>query len=283
MIFFNLFRAPKNKIKIEGKPFLKQVGMIVLSTTISLSFTLGVLQLLEAQNKKKDRRMSAMMVLSNIESFARMLDGQAERMAYPDSVGVWLMAQPLECLDTLPEQRLLDLVQESLLLDEIQHDHSAENIFSNDISIWKNLGNFAFIDKVGQCFSEINFVERYWNAWTGEVEELIKKIVNNPENYEGVNLGSKLIHNYEMRRNIKVIHERRDWLRYVAALMRYENRYNMKAIGITEEEVMKFTNRRTEEEDYDGKSPTNEDYVTPYLKLDSSLGVWKKLSQTRAD
>ena len=43
MIYFNLFRAPKPKMKGKGKSFLKQVGMIVLSTTISLLLTLTVL------------------------------------------------------------------------------------------------------------------------------------------------------------------------------------------------------------------------------------------------
>ena len=68
-------------MKGKGKSFLKQVGMIVLSTTISLLLTLTVLQLLTWQNKKSDRRLTAMMVLSNIESFARTLDEKADDIA----------------------------------------------------------------------------------------------------------------------------------------------------------------------------------------------------------
>lgn len=132
MIYFNLFRAPKPKVNGEGKPFLKQVGTIVLSTTISLALTLSVLQLLDIQTKKKDRRLSAMMVLSNIESFARTIDERAEFFAHADSVGAWLLAQPLECLDTMPEDQLYDLVEQAVI-DEvtahIEHDHTAEKIF----------------------------------------------------------------------------------------------------------------------------------------------------------
>ena len=91
MIYFNLFRAPKPKMKGKGKSFLKQVGMIVLSTTISLLLTLTVLQLLTWQNKKSDRRLTAMMVLSNIESFARTLDEKADDIALADSVAAWLL------------------------------------------------------------------------------------------------------------------------------------------------------------------------------------------------
>ena len=65
--------------------------MIVLSTTISLFITLIVLQLLTWQNKKNERHLTAMMVLSNIESFARTLDEKAEEIAYADSLCAWLL------------------------------------------------------------------------------------------------------------------------------------------------------------------------------------------------
>ena len=92
MIFFNLFRAPKTKAKGDGRPFLNQMGMTVLSTTISHFLTLTVLQTFTWQNKKNDRCLTAMMVLSNIEGFARMLDEKADIIAFADSVmpGCWL-------------------------------------------------------------------------------------------------------------------------------------------------------------------------------------------------
>ena len=40
------------------------------------------------------------------------------------------------------------------------------------------------------------------------------------------------------------IHTMKDWLSYTAATMRYHNRRNMKAIDITELELLEYTNNR---------------------------------------
>lgn len=92
MIFFSFFRAPKTKAKGVGRPFLNQMGMIVLSTTIANFLILTVLQLFTWRNKKNDRCLTAMMVLSNIEGFALTFDEKADIIAFADSVmpGCWL-------------------------------------------------------------------------------------------------------------------------------------------------------------------------------------------------
>ena len=124
MLEFNLFRAPKPKVNNKRDSFLKQVLMIILSTTISL---------LDYNQKKKVRRMTAMMVMSNIETFAHTLETRSERMARADSVGTWLLAQPIESFDTMPEDKLEDLINESINLQFLDHDDTAEKIFSNSI------------------------------------------------------------------------------------------------------------------------------------------------------
>lgn len=45
--------------------------MIVIGTTISLVLTIVAAKLMEVNQRAKDRRLSAMMVMSNIEVFAR--------------------------------------------------------------------------------------------------------------------------------------------------------------------------------------------------------------------
>ena len=283
MIFFNLFRAPKTKVKGEGQPFLKQVGMIVLSTTISLFLTLTVLQLLTWQNKKNDRRLTAMMVLSNIESFARTLDEKADNIAFADSVAAWLLAQPMESLNTMPDKLLMDLMDLAIVenvTSHIEHDHTAEKIFSNDISVWKNLGNFAFIDNVGESFSDINFIEEYYNGWTDEVDALRYKIYQNSNVFENVNYGHNQIRNEQMRLYLRNVHERLCWLKYVSAEIRCGNRKNMQAIGITEEEGMAFTDSRIKEEAGNEDALDDDLFYTPFLEPDGKTGIWKQLAPT---
>ncbi|MBR6441685.1 MAG: hypothetical protein IKS44_06545, partial [Bacteroidales bacterium] len=54
--------------------FWKQIGMLVLGTTVSLVLTFGTAQLIEKGQRAKDRRLTALMVMSNIETFAQQLD-----------------------------------------------------------------------------------------------------------------------------------------------------------------------------------------------------------------
>ena len=243
--------------------------MIILSTTISLILTLTAISLVEQHHRKKDRRMSAMMVMSNIESFARTLENRSNALARADSVGTWLLAQPLGRFDTMPEEVLNEMIEESLKLQFVSHDHTAENIFSNNIETWKNMGNFEFIDKVGQCFSSINTVEEYWNGWVNDVESVKKEITSHPSDYVGAHKGSKFMNSDELRNRIGRVHNWRGWMKYVAATLRYHNRENLRAIGITEEALMDFTDERTREVKNPEPVPDANDYYMPQLSLDS--------------
>ena len=57
----------------------------------------------------------------------------------------------------------------------------------------------------------------------------------------------------------------RGWFSYTAATMRYQNRRNMKSIGIEEQEVMVYTNAREMSEETDEAAPTPQVYYTAPL------------------
>ena len=174
---------------------------------------------------------------------------------------------------------LMDQALTENVTAHIEHDHSAEKIFSNDISIWKNLGNFAFIDNVGGSFSDINFIEEYYNNWTDEVDAAKYKIYQNSNVFNNYDYGHRLIHDEQIRLYMRNLHERRCWLKYAAAEIRHGNRNNMKAIGIEEDEVIEFTNARTNEKISDEEAPNDDDFYTPFLKPDGKTGVWNRLTQ----
>lgn len=131
---------------------------------------------------------------------------------------------------------------------------------------------------MGQCFSDINFVEEYHNEWTDKVEATMIKIMSHPDEYEGVGNGSKLIHNDEVRNHIATVHKKYCWLRYVAAYIRFGNRQNMEAIGISEEKVMRFTDSRVSNAVNSDDAPKDNDFYTPQLEPDSTSGIWRRLS-----
>ena len=272
MTELNIIRPPK--INFGGKgSFWKQLGMMILGTTISLLLTISAAQMLSMRQRAKDRKLSAMMVMSNIESFARTLEIRAERMAPSDSLAAWLLNTPLEELEQMPEKELSELISRATNLATLNHDKSAENVFSNNIETWKNMGNMHFIDQVGSCFSALNGVEEQFNEWVKGVVEAKHDINVNPNDYEGSTVAMKMMRSDRMRTALAAMHNRRCWLRYAAACLRFYNLKNMQAIGITEEEVMAYTDDREQKIDDVGAPPDAYEYYTDPIPRDSLVSL----------
>ena len=241
MVKLNI-KPPRVNVNTKGGRFWKQIGMIVIGTTISLAFTLIAAQLTENHQRAKDRRLSAMMVMSNIEAFARLTDDYSAYLAPADSVATWLLSKPIEELELMPEEELNSLIDQATSFPFMSHDKSAENIFSNNIETWKNMGNVAFISIAGQCFSTMNSVEEYWNKRVTDLNETVLDIKDHQDKYEGSTVPIKILRLEKVRRSLKGIHYWRAWLSHVAATIRYNNQKNMESIGIEEQKVMDYTN-----------------------------------------
>lgn len=258
-----------------GNGFWKSLLRTVLGITISIILTFGSNALVQRHRQAKDRKLTAMMVMSNIESFARTLEIRSDKMALNDSVAAWLLNTPLEDLELMPEKELSSLVSKATNFATLNHDHSAENVFSNNIETWKNLGNVQFIDNVGSCFSALNGVENQFNEWVMDLIDAIHDLSVNPDNYKGNTKALKHMYSTRIRAALSAIHNRRCWLHYAAACLRYYNRFNMAAIGITEQEVMEYTNTR-ENNDYNvGNPPDSEQYYTAPFTLDSLTSMMR--------
>ena len=121
-------KPPRINVNTKGG-FWKQIGMIVIGTTISLILTLVAAQLTESHQRAKDRRLSAMMVMSNIEKFSRTLEENAEALAPADSIATWLLSKPIEDLEKMPEEELNSLIDQVTTFFFLSYDKSAENIF----------------------------------------------------------------------------------------------------------------------------------------------------------
>ena len=243
--------------------------LTILGITISIILTFGTNSLIQQYRKVQDRKMTAMMVMSNIESFARTLETRSDRMARTDSIAAWLLCMSYEDLELLPEKELDGLISQATYVATLNHDHTAENIFTNNIDTWKNVNNAQFIDNVGSCFSAINGVEEQFNQWVKEVPEAIHDVQVNPDQFEGSTIPMKTMHSTRMRTAMAAVHNRRCWLRYAAATLRYFNLQNMTAIGISEQEVMDFTTAREEKGENVGTPPDANSFYTNAYTLDS--------------
>ena len=250
-----------------------------IATTLSIILTFGTTGLLEHCQRIKDRKLSAMMVMGNIETFARKVDLMAEGMSHRDSIATWMLSLPQDSLDLIPAEEMVNLINEVVAgIDFLTHDKTAESIFSNNIETWKNMEKFEFIDNVGTCFSEMNADENYWKEWVEDFEEAVNNVLEHPEEHSGERTCTKLLRNSVFRQKIESFHVRKAWLDYISARYRYLNQRSMKMMGIELAEVEAFADQRERDIDTSDSAPRQSQFRTKPLKADS-LTTLRPISQ----
>lgn len=274
-------RMPKTLRKWADGSLWRELLLTIIATTISIVLTFGTVAWLEHRQRINDRKMSALMVISNIDKFTNELNRQAVLMSHRDSIATWILSLPIDSLDMIPIEEMTGPINEVLRFDILAHDKTAESIFSNSIETWKNMGNFQFLDKVGECFSEMNTDEEYCNNWVKDFEQAVSEVIEHPENHPGEHTHTKLLSNEVIRQKLENIHPRQYWLEYARDHLRYMNELNMKYIGITKADVEAFTNSNTKVVTNDNE-PTVSDYRKPMLSPDSLYTVKAEADRIRA-
>ena len=252
----------------------------ILATTVSIVLTFGTSKLVERNNQKKERRLTALMVMSSIESFARSIDESAAVWDRLDSVAVWLLRMPIEEVERLGEEPFEDAVNEVFQAPIIRHDKTAETIFSSNIDTWKNMGNFQFVDNVGACFSLMNWIEEKINNDAVGYTEHQARIFNNFSDYPGKNFTEKLLRDEPSRKQLQMPNSFKAWLAYCSDNLRRMNRKNMKLIGISEKEVLAFTDSRADVAVEDEPEPDYSVFMKPHPDkeaIDANLDYAQKL------
>lgn len=241
-----------------------------LATTLSIILTFGTTGLLEHCQRVEDRKLSAMMVMGNIETFSRKMDEMANGMARRDSIATWMRSLPQDSLDLIPPVEMVDLINEVIAgIEFLTHDKTAESIFSSNIETWKNMQKFQFIDNVGSCFSEMNADENYWKEWVESFEQAVNEVLEHPEQHSGERTVTKLLRNNVFRQKIESFHVRQCWLQYIAAKYRYMNQKSAKMMDIDYAKVEAFADERMHEVDVNAAEPMQSDFRTKPLKADS--------------
>ena len=260
-------KSPVDKRHVA--PWVKDLLVAFAATTFSIILTFGTTAVVNRVRQKQERKLTALMVMSSIEQFVRDLEGIEKIAAHQDSVATWLLNLPIEDVARLGDEPLIDTFQDVRSMVVINHDRTAETIFSSHIDTWKNMGNFKFIDNVGWCFSYMNSIEEDYNQIVLEIESPAVDIKVHPANYPGNSTVEKLLRNDEVRSSLKEIHNLRRKLRYLIANLRMENRNNMRLIGISEKEVMAFTDNLGAADDYEDKILNPFDFESPAIEMDS--------------
>ena len=239
-------KTQKEQKKERRRKFTSQMWTIILGTTISLIVTIVAAQILERNRRAKDRRLSAMMVMSNIESYAQILESAYDYMGHADTVSAWLLDLPLDKVDSLDQNSLLSLMDEVMYIPIFVYDKTAEE----------------------------------WTAFSEEMDEVRDAVLYHPEQYPGSSWGSKYLNEPIFRQILRNFHNMRCWLQNKIETIRYHNYVNMATIGITEQELLEFIEMREKETKVDREKPGDIIY-TPNINPDSINTIHVPLSGTK--
>ena len=249
--------------------WLKDLLVAFAATTLSIILTFGTTGVINRVKQKQERKLTALMVMGSIEQFARDLELIEKDMAYRDSIAAWLLSIPVKDVAKLGDEPFKEALQEVYDLALINRDKTAETIFSSHIDTWKSMGNFKFIDNVGWCFSYMDYFEGAFNKRITEIQESNHDIGVHPENYPGSSIVEKYLRNEQVRNGLEAPHKLRRSLSYTVANLRMENRNNMRLIGISEKEVMDFTENLGAADEYEEEMISSFDFEKPAIDVDS--------------
>ena len=130
--------------KIDWRQFL----VSVLGTAIGVALTFIVSARLEHRNKEQARRLTAIMVIHDIDNTIDIVKNMKEEEERNGEFLRSIMAQR-DQLEGMP----YDTLNKALILlsdsnSDFRFDTSKEKIFNSDLDTWQNLGNMAFLDNV---------------------------------------------------------------------------------------------------------------------------------------
>lgn len=252
-----------------GKRFWRNLLYTFLGTTISIVLTFGTTAIIHRHHMAQERKLTTMMVIGNIEQYAQKLEDIYKELSWRDTLGAMLLSIPMDSLDDPKYSDVIKNVNLVAAFPGFNYDKSVEQIFSNSIDTWKNMGNFKFIDNVGKCFSSMNYIREDYITFSKELGSGIDEVKSNTEGYPGESLQSKILHNERFRSTVHQVHNRSTYYLYLSDYIRYLNAINMQLMDVTEEEVQKFIEEREEETEIDRPIPWQQDYLTPPLTRDS--------------
>ena len=239
------FRMPKffGEQKFQGT--FKELTLSIIGTTISILLTFGTAAWLEHRQQVKNRRQTAMMVIANIENFAQNMRNVDSTLVKWDSTLTRIAALPRDSvlrLNVDESNAFFAAIFGSVLL---QRDKTAENIFTNDISTWRDVGNLRFISNVGECYSFINDIEKNYRIQLDRKNEIRQHFLEECD-FRKMTYGECVAAILDMKGSKFFIDDfTGGFVPYFEESIGYILQYNsnnMAFIGVTHEELMKFVN-----------------------------------------
>ena len=249
--------------RIKSSSWAKGLLTTFIGSLLSISLTFGVNSCRDTFQQKADRHLAALMVLGNIETFARNLETWQKENQPFDSACAIVLTLPEDAISTLSDDSLDYYV--NLLMSpnptSVSHDETAAKIFSNNIETWKNVGNAMFIQKVGQLFSVITSAKQQLDVIGPQIGNFYQEsMLSCPGSIRDGNIA--FLKSKGLRQLMLNAHYAYNgYPNYTKAYLRYWNKKCMDLIGVTEEEVNQHLDGLEKQKRDEENEPKPDDFM----------------------
>lgn len=233
----------------------RQFFISVLGTAIGVALTFVVSGLVERRNKAQAQRLTAIMVIHDIDNTIDIL--KAWKNGEEDGAVLLLYAmEHKDQKEPIPSDTLTRVLNLLVRNNSDYHfDTSKEQIFNSDLDTWQNLGNMKFIDNVQSIFYNRQHLEEAVNTeeWFCEPipsEEYLPLIMGGWQTQEEYDesrwsfLRNKL-HDKRVAYYINVSYSRTSALNEYIDKFTLLNEENKFIMGITDQELEDYVNSIT--------------------------------------
>ena len=231
----------------------QQFFITVIGTAIGVALTFVVSGILEHRNKAQAQRLTAIMVIHDIDNTIDIVKKMKEEEERNGELLRFALKQR-DQLEGMPFDTLtsiLDILADSR--SDFSFDTSKEKIFNSDLDTWQNLGNMAFLDNAQSFYYSRQGFQDGMNqstAWKKPIpdDEYIQLIMGvgyvSPEEY-AVAMRAFLKKKLRENRVAYYINTSSNRLNYLTQVLDYwtdlndENKFLM---GITDRELEDYVN-----------------------------------------
>ena len=162
----------KEEKKKSNKSWWMQFLISVMGTAIGVGLTFAVSHRIENRKKEQAQRLTAMMVIHDIDESVKSLKTLKENMETQYNTVLFVREQ-LDQLDSVPVDTLSKVVEFITSYDQdFRFDMSKEKIFHSSPETWQNLGSMKFIDNVQSFY----FERQSFQDWQNKSSIWIKPI-----------------------------------------------------------------------------------------------------------
>ncbi|MBP5650772.1 MAG: hypothetical protein J6X01_06845 [Bacteroidales bacterium] len=151
------------KDRKERRSWWMQFLISVVGTAIGVGLTFAVSKAVENHNQEQAQRLTAMMVIHDIDETIDLLKAMKEKEDQSYNAAMFTM-EHLDQMDSVP----IDMIEKVLVFiladdQEFRFNTSNEKVFHSSQDTWKNIGSIKFIDNAQTFFYERQEVQEVCN------------------------------------------------------------------------------------------------------------------------